>query len=109
MRLVMTYLNALLLGVILGMIFVATVQQSSSPGRHEARSNSIVFGYELLGAKDQRIVLLIPGTTMHVRDWSPESHICHVNPVFRRSISTIAISVSVVRPAEGGRACMVRK
>ena len=109
MRRLVTYLNALLLGVILGMVFLALVQESSSPGPREVRTSSVVLDYELVGVKNQQVVLVIPGTTMPYRDRSPESCRCHVKPLFHGSFSTIAISVSVVRPDQGHHPCVVGK
>jgi hypothetical protein len=109
MRGLIRYVNSLLLGVILGMILVAIMHKSSSHERQEVRATWIMLGYELLGAKDQRTVLPIRGTVMRGVGCVRESCRCHVDPVFRASLSTIVISISLVKPAGGGHPCVIRK
>jgi hypothetical protein len=109
MRRLITHLNPLLLGVILGMIFLAIVQASPSHGREEVRASSIVFAYEIPGANHQKTILLIPGTAMHCVDGSAKSCGYHAAPIFRASFSTIAMSVSLVRLTVDQHPCAFRK
>ncbi|HMG84498.1 MAG TPA: hypothetical protein VK574_02075 [Terracidiphilus sp.] len=66
MRRLTTYFNSLLLGVILGMTFVAIVHAPISHRHEKVRAHALTIGYEIVGAKDQTTVLLIAGTTIHV-------------------------------------------
>jgi len=62
MRRLIANCNALLLGMILGMIFVAVVHAPQSHRQAEVHAGRITIGYEILGAKNQTTVLLFAGT-----------------------------------------------
>ena len=66
MRRLITHFNALLLGMTLGMIFVAIVYAPQSHRQERVRAHEITIGYEIVGAKDQTTVVLIAGTTTHL-------------------------------------------
>ena len=66
MRRLITYFNALLLGIILGMIFVAIVHAPQSSQQEAPRAHGITIGYEIVGAEDQTTIVLIAGTTTHL-------------------------------------------
>ena len=50
MRRSLTYLNALLLGMILGMLFLAIVHTIPPHGQRELRRSGIALGYRIIGA-----------------------------------------------------------
>ena len=99
MRRLIAYLSSLLLGVILGMIFVATVHSLGPHRQEEIPPNGIAIGCEILGAEDQKTVLLIAGPAVRFADWSTEFCGYRVDQGYHASFSIIAISVSLVRPA----------
>jgi len=103
-----TYLNSLFLGVILGMIFVATVK--AAPHRHEGVHDSgIMISYQILGTKQQATFLLIAGRVMQLADLPPEFCGRHVGQGYRLSSPVLAISIAPVRPAKLRQAYALKK
>jgi hypothetical protein len=66
MRRLIPHFNSLLLGMIMGLVFVAIVHTSQTHQQSEVSAHGIAIGYEIIGAKDQTTVLLIAGTTTHL-------------------------------------------
>jgi hypothetical protein len=97
MRRLITHFNALFLGAILGMIFVAIAHAPLSHRQDMVRAHGITIGYEIVGAKDQTTILLIAGTTTQLVRLPAglcahlANHGCHASP----SVT----SASLVRPA----------
>jgi hypothetical protein len=109
MRRLMTYLNSLLLGVILGMIFLATIHASSSPRKEKDCAGGIAIAYEFLGANNQKTVLLIAGTKIHLVEWPALFCEYSVDHEYRVSSSALTISASLVRPTRRQQTCALRK
>jgi len=108
MRRFIAYLNSLLLGVVLGMIFVAIVH--ASPHRHEGvRANGFMISYQILGARQQKTFLLFAGRAVRLADWPPEFCGRSVDRGYGLASPIIAISISPVRPAKLQQACALRK
>jgi hypothetical protein len=104
MRRLIDYLNSLLLGVILGMIFVAIVHPSTP--RHEGSdANGILISYQVLGTNQQKTVLLIAGRIMQLTDWPHGYCSRRVDRDYRLSSPIIALSISPLRPARLQPAC----
>ena len=108
MRRLIAYVNSLLLGVILGMIFVAIVQASPRP-QEGVRASGIIISYQVLGTKQEKTVLLVAGRVTQIADWPPEFCGRAVDRSYRLSSPIIAISVSPVRPARLRQACSLGK
>jgi hypothetical protein len=66
MRRLIAYFNSLLLGMILGMIFVAIIHAPQFQRQEKVHGPGITIGCEIFGAKDQTTVLLIAGTATHL-------------------------------------------
>jgi len=108
MRRLIAYINSLLLGVILGMIFIAIVH--AVPQRHEhVRASGIVISYQVLGAKQQRTFLLFAGRVTHLADWPPEFCGQSVERGYLLASPIVAISISPVRPVRFQQACALRR
>ncbi len=97
MRHLIAHFNSLLLGMILGMIFVAIVHTPQTHPQETASARGITIGYEIVGAKDQTTVLLIAGTTTHFVRLPADlcayfgNHGCHA--------MSFVTSASLVRPS----------
>jgi hypothetical protein len=97
MRRLINHFNALFLGTILGMIFVAAVHAPPSHRQESDRAHAITIGYEIVGAKDHTTILLIAGTTTHfVR--LPAGLCAHLANQGCHA-SSFVTSASLVRPA----------
>jgi hypothetical protein len=108
MRRLFTYLNSLLLGVILGLIFVAIAHTTSQ--RHKGVcTNGVVISYQILGEKQQKTFLLIAGRATHLAAWPPEICGQSVSRGYRLASPIMALSISTVRPAKFTPACALRK
>ena len=66
MRRLITYSNALLLGMILGMIFVAIFHARPSHRQQEVRAHRIPFAYEIFVARNQTTLVLVAGQDMRL-------------------------------------------
>ena len=66
MRHLIAHFNALFLGIIMGMIFVALVYAPASSRQQKVHAQALTVGYEIIGSNDQTTVLLIAGTTTHL-------------------------------------------
>lgn len=66
MRRLITYLNALFLGMILGMIFVAIINAPSAHLEEKVCASGITIGHEVIAAANQTTALRIAGTTMQL-------------------------------------------
>jgi hypothetical protein len=109
MRRLITCFNSLLLGMILGMIFVAIVHAPPSHLQDEVFTKRVAIGYEILGAKNQTTVLLIAETTMQLAHLPAEFCTYLVNQNCHASSSAIARSASLVRPAGYQQPCALRR
>jgi hypothetical protein len=106
MRRLITYFNALFLGLILGMIFVAIVHEPLSHRRQEVRAGRVSIGYEILETENQTTVVLIAGTTTQLVHLPAKFCAYLVNQGCHTSSSVIARSASLVRLAthqQGGK------
>lgn len=99
MRHLITHFNALLLGMTLGMIFVAIVHTPQSHLEESASGHGITIGYEIVGAEDQTTVVLIAGTTMHEIRLPAKFCAYLANQGCRALSFVITRSASFVRPA----------
>jgi hypothetical protein len=99
MRRLITHFNALFLGVILGMVFVAIFHAPRSHRQEDGHANRIAIGYEILGAKNQTTVLLIAGTSTLLVNLPGEFCAYLVNHGCCASSRIIAVSDSLKRPA----------
>jgi hypothetical protein len=97
MRRLITHFNALFLGVILGMIFVAIANAPSSDRQRSVRTHGLTIGYEIVGAKDHTTVLLIAGTTTHLVRL-PAGLCAHLANQGCHASNSVT-SVSLIRPA----------
>lgn len=70
-RRIITWLNALLIGILLGLIPVRPIHASPRHTRAEVHVNGITIAYESYGPSDRETVLLIAGTAMQLIDWDP--------------------------------------
>ncbi len=93
------HFNALLLGMTLGMIFVAIVHAPQSSRQEKIHAHGITIGYEVVGEKDQTTVVLIAGTTMHEIRLPAEFCAYLANQGCHASSLVITRSASFVRPA----------
>ena len=97
MRHLIAHFNALLLGMILGMVFLAFVHAHPSRLQDGVRAHEITIGYEIVGAEDQTTILLIAGTTTHLVRLPGDlcaylgKHDCHA--------TSFVTSASLVRPS----------
>ena len=108
MRRLIAYINSLLLGVVLGMIFIAIVH--ALPHRHEhVRANGIMISYQVLGAKQQRTFLLFAGRVTRPPDWPPEFCGQSVERGYFLASPIVAISISPVRPVRFQQRCALRR
>jgi hypothetical protein len=99
MRRLITYFNSLLLGVILGMIFVTIVDEPSSHLEQKVGANGFTIGCEILAITNQTTVLQIAGTTMQLIHLPAEFCASLADHLYRASSSIIVRPVSLVRPA----------
>jgi hypothetical protein len=94
MRRLIAHFNSLLLGMILGMVFVAVVHAPPSQQQERVRAKRITIGYEILGAENQTTVLLLAGTTTHLVRLPVKFCTYHGNAGCRVSSSVIEIGPS---------------
>jgi hypothetical protein len=106
MRRLITHFNALLLGMILGMVFVAIVHAPPSHRQEEVRASRITIGYEILGTGNQTTVVLIAGTTTQLVHLPAVFCAYLVNQGCQASPSAITRSASLVRPARQQQAAL---
>jgi pimeloyl-ACP methyl ester carboxylesterase len=71
MRRLITYLNALFIGMLLGLVFVALVHAAPLHRRGQIHTNGITIVYESYGPNNRETVLLIAGTAMPLIEWDP--------------------------------------
>jgi hypothetical protein len=109
MRRLVAHFNALLLGMTLGMIFLAIVHAPQSSRQEKIRAHGITIGYEIVGAKDQTTVVLIAGTTMHEIRLPAEFCAYLADQGCLASSFVITRSASFVRPAGYQQLCALRK
>jgi pimeloyl-ACP methyl ester carboxylesterase len=67
-----TWLDSLLIGMLLGLIFIRFVHASPLHQRGEVHANGITIAYETYGPGDRETILLIAGTAMQLIDWDPK-------------------------------------
>ncbi len=108
MRRLINYFNSLFLGMILGMIFVAIFHAPASQHPEEDRVSRTTKGCELLGTKNPTTVLLTARTTVHLVHLPEEFCACLANLGSHASLSVIARSASLIRPAEYQQPCAFR-
>ena len=107
MRRLISYLNSLFLGVILGMIAVAIAQPTH--GSEGVRANGIVITYQMVGTKQEKTIHLFAGSSVLFVD-SPSALCGHtVDRCYRLSSPILALSISPLRPAILRQACATRK
>jgi hypothetical protein len=99
MRRLVTHFNALFLGMILGMIFVAIVHAALPHREERVRAQRITIGYEIVGRKDHTTVLLIAGTATHLVRLPVDFCTYLGNEDSHTSSCIIARSASLARPA----------
>ena len=104
MRRLITYFNSLLLGVILGMIFVTIVDEPSNL-EQKVGANGFTIGCEFLAITNQTTVLRIAGTTVQLIHLPAEFCASLADHLYRVSSSIIARSASLVRPARNQQPC----
>lgn len=71
MRRLISYLDALFVGIILGLIFVTFVHAAPSHQRGRVQSNGVTIAYESYGPSNRETIILIGGTAMQLIDWDP--------------------------------------
>jgi hypothetical protein len=109
MRRLTTCFNALLLGMILGMIFVAIVHALPSHRQEQIRASGITIGYRILGAKNHKSVLPIPEATIQLFHLPPDFCAYLVNQCCHASSSVIARPACLDKPAKYQKARAFRK
>ena len=72
MRRLISYLDALFVGMILGLIFVTFVHAAPVHQSGKVRANGVTIAYESYGPIDREAIILIGGTAMQLIDWDPE-------------------------------------
>lgn len=105
MRRLITYFNSLLLGLILGMIFVTIVDEPSSHLEEKVGANGFTKCYELLAITNQTTALRIAETTMQLIHSPAEFCADLADHLYRASSSIIARSASLVRPRRNQHPC----
>jgi pimeloyl-ACP methyl ester carboxylesterase len=71
MRRLINYLDALFVGMILGLIFVTFVHAAPLHQHGNVQANGVTIAYESYGPKNGETIILIGGTAMQLIDWNP--------------------------------------
>lgn len=66
MRRLINYLDALFIGMLLGLIFVSVMHAAPLHRRGKVHANGITIAYESYGRTDREAILLIGGTAMQL-------------------------------------------
>jgi len=64
-------MDALLVGIVLGLIFVSFVHAAPLHQRGNIRTNGVTIAYESYGPANREAIILIGGTAMQLIDWDP--------------------------------------
>ena len=105
MRRLITCFNSLLLGVILGMIFVTIVDEPSSHLEEKVGANGFTIGCEILAITNQTTVLQIAGMTVQLIQLPAELCASLADHLYRASTFIVARSASLLRPANNQWPC----
>ena len=70
-RRIVSYMDALLVGIVLGLIFVSFVHAAPLHQRGKIRTNGVTIAYESYGPANREAIILIGGTAMQLIDWDP--------------------------------------
>lgn len=109
MRRLITYVNALFLGMILGMIFVAIVHAPPAHLEEKVCASGITIGHEIIAATNQTTILRIAETTLELIH-SPAHLLANLaDHGFRASSNPIAVSDSLVKAARYQQPCTLQK